>query len=204
MAMLLLQYILCSDPGINKPVLSLHTPPAGMFLASLALHMASTAERLMPEPLLFAASLLRTFRHQRSPAESLGPRGWSLPLAPPSGDTPLPAAQPLYFALAGNPAVAGGESGGPSLEAFSASCVSAAVGLIGRAADVYAGVPSFPELFEGPLAELRELEGLGSESLSEVRPPDDCSVGGAFIGSFSRLLKPSLWQMGCDWNLLTC
>lgn len=112
----------------------------------------------MPEPLLFATSLLQTFceQWQSKPATA---RGWSLQLVPESKEMTAAAVIPLTFSLAAESACSKAD--------FAVSCVNAAVGLMKRAAEAHADVLSFPELFAPALALMQELQFL-QHSLPEV------------------------------------
>lgn len=120
--------------------------------------MSASAERLMPEPLLFATRLLQTFREQwdsRAPTA----RGWSLQLVSKTKELTAAKVIPLTFDLTANTPCNGAD--------FAASCVNAAVGLIARAVEAYADLPSFPELFAPAEAVLQQLESK-PECLPEV------------------------------------
>ena len=126
---------------------------AGLLLSSLTLHMAAPGQRFVPEPLTFATTLLSTALPQPATAvdrtqQWLMPRkGWaSLPEVTP----PLNLAEVLQSssddAICQTAAVTG-------------SLLSAAVGVVSRAAEVFAKLVSFPELFAPAV---RALEGLPS------------------------------------------
>ncbi len=112
----------------------------------------------MPEPLLFALSLLQTFIEEW---EGLLPtaRGWSLPLVPEGRGMTMATVIPLTFEL--------GQDSACSQYDFAASCLDAAVGMIGRAADAWADIPSFPELFSTAAILLKKLKSK-PQSLPEV------------------------------------
>jgi hypothetical protein len=153
---------------------------AGLFLASLALHMAAPAKRFAPEPLAFAVRLLRSAmpqpgapqpqqQQQQQPqrgdpsAPHMGPGTW-LQLGGSKGDKSFPV-PPLRLtqALGSDPADAYFGSAG-----FRAAALAAAFGLVGRAAQVFAGVPSLPEVLAPAQA---ALEALGSvPGLPKARP----------------------------------
>ena len=122
---------------------------AGLFVSSLAIHMSASAGRLMPEPLNFALNLLQTFCEQ-SESKATTARGWTLQLAPETGNMTAASVIPLTLDL-------GSESACSSPD-FAASCVTAAVGLVGRAAEASVEMPSFPELFAPAVVLLKKLD----------------------------------------------
>ena len=159
---------------------------AGLFLASLALHMAAPAGRFMPEPLAFAIRLLRS---------ALGPGN-----ASPDGAAEGPAAAYIHpsarlhlgrdnnskasgsraarkeAAQAGEvqplrmSAVLAGGAGDACFgtREFRAGALGAAIGVVVRAAEVFGGVPALPEVLAPARA---ALEALGAEEgLPEVCP----------------------------------
>ena len=134
--------------------------------------MSTAAERLMPEPLLFALSLLQTFCEQ---SESRLPtaRGWTLQLAPGNREMTAASVIPLTFDLSPESCNAAD---------FAASCVNAAVGLTSQAAEAYADTPSYPELFAPALVLLKRLDSQ-PQSIPEVD-----SLSRNNFSSFSSLL----------------
>lgn len=114
---------------------------AGLLLSSLALHMAAPAQRLVSEPLTFAATLLSTA--VQLPATAVDCRQqWLLPSG---GWASLPdSTLPLHLAevLQASPNDAMFEA-----DSFRGSLLLAALGVVGRASDVFSHLVSYPELF---------------------------------------------------------
>ena len=107
----------------------------------------------MPEPLLFALKTLQSFcsRHSEGACQ---PRGWSLQWDVETGSLPLADTIPLAFDAP--------ERKDASPGCLAVSCVNAALGLLDRAAAVFAEVPSFPELFSPAVAACKQLAVLQS------------------------------------------
>ena len=122
---------------------------AGLLLSGLALHMAAPAQRLVPEALTFASTLLATAVPQPATAGD-HPQQWLLP----SGTQYLPAPPSLSLVqiLQSMPTNAAFATDG-----FRGSLLQSTVGIIGRAADVFALLTSFPELFASAIRSLRLL-----------------------------------------------
>ena len=133
---------------------------AGLLLSSLALHMAAPGQRFVPEPLTFATTLLSTALPQPATAVNrtqqwlLPPEGWaSLPEVTPPLNLAEVLQSPSDDAMFQTAAITG-------------SLLSAAVGVVSRAAEVFAKLVSFPELFARAV---RALEGLpSSEGFPQV------------------------------------
>ena len=130
---------------------------AGLLLSSLALHMAAPAQRLIPEALTFASTLLATAAPTPATAAAQGQQ-WLLPAGGWSGlasTTPaLSLAQVLHSSSEDATLVA---------DSFRGSLLQAALAVVHRAADVFAQLASFPELFAsavGTLSALRHTKGL--------------------------------------------
>lgn len=145
---------------------------AGLFLASLALHMAAPASRFAPEPLSFAVRLLRSAAQQGGAQQQQGdasashmPPGTWLQLGAKQGAKPG-LVQPLRLtkALSSEPNDAYFGS-----SEFRASALAAAMGLVARAAQVFAGVPFLPEVLAPAQA---ALEALGAVPLPKVCLPE--------------------------------
>lgn len=132
---------------------------AGLFLSAFGLQISAAAARLMPEPLLFALNLLQTLCSQCSD-KLTSPRGWSVHLAPESKNLTAGSVVPLSLGLCSR--AEGREAD------LAVSSVTAALGLVQRAAEVYKDIPSFPEMFAPAVALLKEVHGL-TESLPQVR-----------------------------------
>ena len=146
---------------------------AGLFLASLALHLAAPARRFCPEPIGFALRLLRSAlppeqaRQQQQQQEDPHAPGTWLHLAGCKNGraAAAPPVQPLQLtrALGSAPGDAYFGSGG-----FRASALAAAMGLVARAAELFGGIPSLPEMLAPAQAALEAL-GSSAPGLPEVR-----------------------------------
>lgn len=157
----------------NCPLARPHQAASGLYLASLALHLHSQAQRYVPEPLAFAVQLLQGAvpegagpppapSHQRG-LEPGQPR-W-LAVAPgDAGADALPATpediQPLDL---GRVMAAAADSGAAASDpywrsaAFKASAAAAAVRLVQRSAELLAGNAALPELLQPALDALRGI-----------------------------------------------
>lgn len=119
--------------------------------------MAAPAQRLVPEALTFASTLLATAAPPPATAATHAQQ-WLLP----SGgwlllSTPTPAL--ILAQVLQSPS----DDATFAPDSFRASLLQAAVGVVARAADVFAQLASFPELFAsaaGTLTVLRDTKGL--------------------------------------------
>ena len=133
---------------------------AGLLLSSFALQMAAPGQRLVPEPLTFASALLSTAVSQ--PATAMAhTQQWLLPSegwASLSGATPsLSLAEVLQSSS---------DDARFQLDSFRGSLLQAALGVVSRAAEVFAKLVSFPELFAPAV---QALDGLRTaKDLSQV------------------------------------
>jgi hypothetical protein len=136
---------------------------AGLFLSALALHMAAPAGRFVPEPLVFATELLRGAlpSSKARPPESVplpashASLRW-LALEADSAAVPAEDAQisPLQLTEAlTKPA----DDAYFSSAAFKLSALSAAAGVVERAAQVFQEADALPELLQPARGVLREL-----------------------------------------------
>lgn len=130
---------------------------AGLLLSSLALHMAAPAQRFVPEALTFASTLLATAAPLPATAVAQA-QHWLVP-----GDdwsslsAPTPALN-LVQVLQSPP-----DDAAFAADSFRGSLLQAALGVVDRAADVFARLPSFSELFasaSGTLSVLRNRKGM--------------------------------------------
>ena len=153
---------------------------AGLFAASLSLHIAAPAQRLAPEALAFAVRALRCAMPDPNPnaAPEPDPAGappapkWLLPaggwaradLGPQGGVSPLE----VGTALGGTPDDAYFGSDG-----FRASALAAAMALPVRAAQVFGRAAALPELL-APAA--KALRALGAAGLPQVGPGIELDV----------------------------
>lgn len=110
--------------------------------------MSSSANRLMPEPILFALNVLRSFCSQASEG-GVQPRGWTLNLIPEAEVFKSANVIRLGFDIA--------ERADIPQAALSVSCIDAAIGLLERAAQIYTDLPSFPELFASTVGICKDL-----------------------------------------------
>lgn len=142
---------------------------AGLYLASLAVHLHSEAQRYVPEPLCFAVQLLQRAlpagseqavpaggSHQRQ-LDSEEPR-WLAIVASDAGSDSLPATaediEPLELARvlsagSGSSSSASGAEGGAEYwrsAGFKTTAAAAAARLIGRCAELLAGNAALPEV----------------------------------------------------------
>ncbi len=127
---------------------------AGLLLSSLALHMAAPAQRLVPEPLTFASSLLSTALPLPATAVDQT-RRWLLPTggwASLSGPTPPLSLTEVLESSSDNVMF--------QADVFGISLLQAAIGVVSRACEVFAHLPSFPELFAPALEALTALNDL--------------------------------------------
>ncbi len=139
----------------------------GLFLSSLALHMAAPASRYVPEPLNFAVQLLRSAAapgkaSSEPPAAAfsasdpsarwlaLGPRKWSA----------ANEIQPLELsAVLTKPA----DDAYFSSPEFKASALAAAIGVVRRTTELFTGASALPEMLapaQSALEDLCSAEGL--------------------------------------------
>ena len=130
---------------------------AGLLLSSLALHMAAPAQRLVPEALTFASTLLATAVPPPATAVAQSQQ-WLLPAGGWSVlSTPTPALSPTQVLQSPS------EDTTLGADSFRGSLLQAALSVVDRAADVFAKLASFPELFAsavGTLSVLRHTKGL--------------------------------------------
>ncbi|PRW57304.1 Nucleolar 14 [Chlorella sorokiniana] len=147
---------------------------AGLFLASLAVHLHSQAQRFVPEPLTFATQLLQSVlpegaapppapSHQRALAPEQ-PR-WLAVSAADEGAANLPASEedilplPLAQVLGGSGSDAFWRSA-----AFKTSAAAAAVRLVLRQAELLGGNAALPEILAPALEALRAIVAAASGS----------------------------------------
>lgn len=130
---------------------------AGLWLCSLALQMAASAQRLIPEALTFASTLLATALPTPATAVAQAQQ-WLLPVDSWAGlSTPVPALSLVQVLQSPS------DHAAFAADSFSGSLLQAALGVVDRAADVFAQLPSFPELFASAastLGVLRHTKGL--------------------------------------------
>lgn len=166
---------------------------AGLFLASLALHLAAPAKRLVPEAVVFAVRVLRCATPPAPGGPSDGvrvrvPAAAAAAAAAPDVPAPdlagMPPAPKWLLPEGGWACAASGAAGVASLEparalasgpddadyfasdGFRASALAAAMALTRRAADVFAAAAALPELLAPACAALRAL---GAAGLPQVR-----------------------------------
>lgn len=132
----------------------------GLLLSSLALHMAAPAQRLVPEALTFASVLLTTAVPPPATAVAQAQQwlllagGWS------ALSTPTPALSLTQVLQSPS------DNATLGADAFRGSLLQAAVGVVDRAADVFAQLASFPELFASSIGTLSVLRH--TKSMPEV------------------------------------
>ena len=172
----------------NCPLARPHQVASGLYLASLAQHLHSQAQRYAPEPLSFAVLLLQGVvpegagaapppSHQRC-LEPGQPR-W-LALAPgDAGADALPATpediQPLDLGRV-MAAAADGEAAAADpywrSAAFKASAAAAAVRLVQRSAELLAGNAALPEVLQPALDALRSIvDAAAATGAQAAQPP---------------------------------
>lgn len=160
-------------------------------MASLALHLAAPAKRLVPEALVFAVRVLRCATPDAPGGPSDGVRvrvPAAAAAAGPDGPAPdmagMPPAPKWLLPEGGWACAASGAAGVAPLEparalasgpddaeyfashGFRASALAAAMALTRRAADVFAAAAALPELLAPACAALRAL---GAAGLPHVR-----------------------------------
>ena len=123
-----------------------------MLLSSLALHMAAPGQRLVPEPLTFASTLLASALPP--PATAVDPaQRWLSPASSWSSSSEPTAPLSMTHVLQSSAADALFQA-----DSFKVSLLQAALGVVSRAAEVFAGLGSIPELFAPALKTLTELQ----------------------------------------------
>lgn len=158
------------------------SPPTGLFLASLAVHLHSQAQRFVPEPLAFATQLLQSVlpegstpqpapSHQRSLAP--GQPRWLAVSASDEGAADLPSTEegiaPLELAQ-----VLGGsaEDAYWRSAAFKTSAAAAAVRLVLRQAELLGGNAALPEILAPALEALRAIVAAAEGSTQQRQQPE--------------------------------
>lgn len=157
-------------------------PPTGLFLASLAVHLHSQAQRFVPEPLSFATQLLQSVlpegaapapapSHQRALAP--GQPRWLAVSASDEGAADLPATEadiaPLELAQ-----VLGGSGSDAywASAAFKTSAAAAAVRLVLRQAELLGGNAALPEILAPALEALRAIVAAADGSAQQQQQQD--------------------------------
>jgi hypothetical protein len=154
--------------------MSTHQAAMGLCLASLALHMAAPAKRYCPEAVAFCQRLLHACvpvppKEQQQQAQQQ--QGISSGLIRPGLLQLAPAAKPGSTAAhaqqqqqqvvqpLGLYEVLGSDPSSPQFgtEAFKHSLLSAALGLLSRAAQLYSELEAFPEAFSSSAAAAQQL-----------------------------------------------
>lgn len=155
---------------------------AGLFAASLALHLAAPAQRLAPEALTYAVRVLRCATPDApaaaGPASARNPAPDPHPAAPPAPKWLLPAGgwgranlgsgcgvMPLEVGAALGAAPGDAYFGS---DAFCASALAAAMALPVRAAQVFGKAAALPELLAPAARALRALGAAGLPQVSSV------------------------------------
>lgn len=147
----------------------------GLFLSSLALHMAAPASRYVPEPLNFAVQLLQSATAVSSKAGSEQPTAAfsaSDPTAKwlalePSREADAMEIKPLELSAVLTKPADDAYFGSPD---FKLSALAAAMGVVRRTAELFAGTSALPEILSHAQ---RALEDLGS---AEGLPKVQCSL----------------------------
>lgn len=175
-------HLMKRHPSITAVCMSLQAHCAGLFAASLALHLAAPAQRLAPEALTFAVRVLRCAAPNEpamaSPASARIPAPGPDPAAPPAPKWLLPAGgwgradlglgrgvAPLEVGAAVGTAPGDAYFGS---DAFRASALAAAMALPARAAQVFGRAAALPELLAPAAKALRALGAAGLPQVSRV------------------------------------
>ena len=173
---------------------------AGLLLSSLALHMAAAGQRLVPEPLTFAITLLFSALSSPGRAVESNTQQWLLPVGGWSAlSQPTPPLN-LPVVLGSSPDDALFQT-----DSFRGSLLQAALGVISRASQVFSQLVSFPELFGPAVEALASFEG--EEALPLVSPAKDRSIFQQALVCLSvnncelhtdKLNFTHIWLFGCS------
>jgi nucleolar protein 14 len=150
---------------------------AGLYLASLAMHLHSQARRFVSEPLAFAAAALRLALPARPGDAEAGPR-W-LCVAGGGPAEALPAAEGDIEPLAVLRVLGEEDDAYFSSPAFKTAAAAAAARLVRRAAHVYADVDALPEILAPAQEALRAIVAAANGGSSKAPKPKAKSRGGA-------------------------
>ena len=138
---------------------------AGLFLSSLALHMAAPGQRYVPEPLNFAVMVLESvsassqapLAHSSNPPFTTAADWLKLGTAEQAAESANEGPLSMYEVLAREPGEAYFSTRG-----FQCSAITAAVEVVGRAADLCADLAALPEILAPAQRALAHLAGLNA------------------------------------------
>ena len=154
--------------------------------------MAAPAQRLVPEALTFASALLATAIPP--PATTVEP---SQQWARLSGSwSSLPASTPALSLV--QVLQSPSDDSFFATDAFKASLLLATLGVVSRAADVFAKLPSLPELFAPALATLKVLSS--TKGLPQVSIGPHLRANVAYAAHVQCSLAPKKWGLQVLWR----
>ena len=171
---------------------------AGLIISCIALRMAAPAQRLLPEPLTFATTLLFSAlpasipvppNHRCDQQWLLPERGWS---AMATGSPSLSFTDTLQRANASAQEQAAWQS-----DAARAGLLLAALGAVDRASTVFAKLISFPELFAPAVEALTKF--------SQASGMPQVSYAVRVLASLAPdYASGSVWYAGLAWARVRC